>query len=476
MDPFRTFLFLATCASAIAAAPATPSKNDAQRRPNVVIFLTDDQGCADLGFYGNRAAKTPQIDRFARESVELTQFHVSPVCSPTRASLMTGRYNFRTGVSDVFGPATVMNSAEVTLAEMLRAAGYATGLFGKWHLGDDPAHGPNAQGFDDALTFRGPTLTPSYFDPKLRHNGEEKTFKGYCMDIFTDAAIEFVRRNREKPFFLYLPTNLIHGPFVAPEDLVASYREAGADEINAKVYGMLESVDRNFGRLRAALQELGLEENTLLMFLSDNGTASEAITPQSFSIGLHGFKGTPYQNGLRVPCFARWPAGFPAPARMQRLTAHIDVLPTVLEACGVPTPGDARLDGRSFLSLLREPAGPWPADRTLFFQWDSGQTPRRGHACAVVTERYKLVQPTGMDSPRQQHIRDKYARVSADQGRGSRTIEGAPRWELYDLQSDPGETKDRSAELPEVVARMRRHYEAWFDDVSSDWRNATAVK
>ncbi|MBM3892434.1 MAG: arylsulfatase, partial [Verrucomicrobia bacterium] len=387
---------------------------------NVVIFLTDDQGYGDLGSRGNPHVKTPQMDAFAREAVELANFHVSPVCSPTRASLVTGRYNFRTGVCDVFGKATQMDPAETTLAEVLRSAGYATGIFGKWHLGDDAERRPNAQGFDEALSFPGAAMR-QYFNPDLFHNGERKKFNGYCMDIFTDAAIEFVKKNRAKPFFVYLPTNLIHTPLQVDEELAAPYLAIGLGPQTSKVYGMLKSMDANFGRLRATLRELGLEDNTLLLFTSDNGPCSGSAPTNRFMAGLHGLKGTVYENGIRVPCFTRWPAGFRSPAKVTRLTAHIDVMPTVLEACGVAAPEGIKLDGSSLLPLLRDPKAEWPG-RTLFLQWDSGQKPRRGHAFCVLTEKWKLVQPCGMDLPRQQHIRDRYAELCRLQGRGERSI------------------------------------------------------
>ncbi|MCX6898904.1 MAG: arylsulfatase [Verrucomicrobia bacterium] len=439
-----------------------------ERKPNVILFLTDDQGFGDLGYHGNPHAKTPQMDAFAREAVELANFHVSPVCSPTRASLMTGRYNFRTGVCDVFREATRMDPAEVTVAEALRSAGYATGIFGKWHLGDDPERRPNAQGFDEALSFPGAAMR-QYFNPDLLHNGAKEKHTGYCMDIFTDAAIEFVKRNRAKPFFVYLPANLIHTPLQVDEELAAPYLKLGLGLMTSKAYGMLKSADNNFGKVRATLKELGLEEKTLLLFTSDNGPCSGSAPTNRFMAGLHGLKGTVYENGIRTPCFARWPAGFKSQAKVTRLTAHIDVMPTLLEACGVATPAGVKLDGTSFLSLLRNPSADWP-ERTLFFQWDSGQQPRRGSAWCAVTERWKLVQPVGMDSPQQQHIRDRYTELCRLQGRGERSIEGAPRHELYDLAADPGETKDLAADQPAIVEKMKKQYEAWFNAAAARWR------
>lgn len=436
-------------------------------RPNIVVFLADDLGYGDVGWHGNRQVKTPHLDDFAREAVEFTNFHVSPVCSPTRASLMTGRYNFRTGVCDVFGQAAVMDSSEVTIAECLKAAGYATGIFGKWHLGDDAEHAPNAQGFNEALVHRGAAMR-KYFDPELLHNGTPAKYDGYCMDIFTDAAIEFIRKNRARPFFVYLAANLIHTPLQVPAELEAEFAGLGLSESTQKIYGMIRSLDNNFGKLRATLKDLGLEDDTLLIFTSDNGPCSGSVPLDRHMAGLHGLKGTVYENGIRVPFFARWPKGFKSPATVTRLAAHIDLMPTVLEASGAGRPPGVKPDGRSLLPLLRNPRARWPS-RALFLQWDSGQQPRRGHAYAVLTEKWKLVQPCGMDAPNQKHIRDRYAELCRLQGRGERSIEGTPRYELYDIAADPGETKDLAAQYPDIVGRMKRQYDQWFTEVCARW-------
>ncbi len=441
---------------------------DCGKKPNIVIFLVDDQGYGDLACHGNRHVKTPNMDAFAREAVEFTGFRVCPVCAPTRASLMTGRYNFRTGIADVFGKAAIMDAAEVTLAECLKTAGYTTGIFGKWHLGDDSEHGPNAQGFDESLVHRGAAMR-QYFNPELLYNGKPEKHNGYCLDIFTDAAIRFIRQNRSKPFFVYLPSNLIHTPLQVVPELAAEFDALGLGDSTKKIYGMLRSVDNSFGRVRSVLKELGLEDDTLLIFTTDNGPCSGSNPVDRFMAGLHGLKGTVYENGIRVPCFMRWPAGFKAPAQVRRLAAHIDVLPTVLEACDISVPDGVKLDGASLMPLLREPSADWP-DRTLFFQWDSGQVPRRGHAYAVLTERWKLVQPCGMDLPQQKHIRDRYAELCRLQGRGERSIEGQPRHELYDIAADPGETRNVAADHPGMVEKMKKEYDTWFTDVCSRWK------
>lgn len=458
---------------------------------NVVVFLADDLGYGDIGCHGNRVVHTPHIDRFAAESVALDRFYVSPVCAPTRASLMTGRWNFRTGVTDVFGSGCEMSPAESTIAEDFRAAGYATALFGKWHLGDKGPQRPTQRGFDEVLTFEGPAMfADQYFDPVLLHNDRPEKWPGYCMDVFTDGAIDFIRRHRATPFFLYLPANLIHTPMVAPDSLIARYDNLGLLDDTATIYAMISSLDHNFGRLRAALRELNLDDNTIIVCLSDNGPCSGSRPIDRYMAGLHGLKGTPYENGIRVPAFLRLPPGIAEAsggaspvAPGDRITvplAHVDLRPTLLEAAGaVPTSSAAGapfpVDGRSFLSLLdgRTGAAQASADQTGFserpivLQWDSGMSPRRGRAYCVIEGRWKLVQPCGMDAPEQQHIRDRYAELCLLQGRGERSIEGPARHELYDLETDPGEHNDLASSRTEMVSHLREVYEHWFDEVTS---------
>jgi len=445
-----------------------------RRRPNVILFLADDLGYGDLGVHGNPVVKTPHIDAFAKESIEWERFYVSPVCAPTRASMMTGRYNFRTGVTDVFGSGCEMTTDEVTIADLLRNEGYATGLFGKWHLGDQAHHSPTHRGFDNALWFHGCALkADQYFNPTLLRNDVPEQHDGYCLDIFTDAAIAFMKAHRDEPFFIFLSSNLIHTPLVAPDSLVAQYDNLGLLESTQKTYAMVQNLDENFGRLRRALAELGLEDDTLLIATSDNGPCAGSNPVERHMAGLHGLKGTVYENGIRVPCFMRWPNGFQAGGTRAQIAAHIDLLPTILEACDVSLPTGSKIDGISLMSLMNDPEAPWP-DRNLIFQWDSGQVPRRGHAYCVLNQRYKLVQPCGMDSPGQQHIRDRYAELCKLQNRGERSIDGPSRFELYNLQEDPGEHIDIASEYPDIVQSMCEEYNAWFDDVTDRFHKKPA--
>lgn len=453
--PWFIVVALSLCALLRASSGAS-----AAGRPNVVLVISDDQGYGDLGTHGNRWLKTPHLDQFAKQSVELTNFHVSPVCSPTRASLMTGRYNYRTGVVDTFLGRSLMFADETTLAEMLAGAGYATGIFGKWHLGDNYPMRAIDQGFREALVLKGgglrqPSDPPGghgYFDPPLMHNGRLEATSGYCSDLFAGAAMEFIERNRAGRFFVYLAFNAPHSPLEVPDEDVAPYRHMHltADdwsgqghppdgpfdaEQTAKVYGMIANLDRNFGRVMSKLDELKLTDNTIVVFLTDNG-------PQQarYNAGLHGSKGSVYEGGIRVPCFLRWPAKLTGGRRVEQLSAHIDLAPTLLEACGITPRDDVRFDGRSLWPLLTGRTDNRP-ERTLFFQWHRGDRPERLRACAAVNDRWKLVQPRGAgDKPPDTKV-----------------------CELYDLPHDPFELHDVADDHPHIVARLTREYEAWFD-------------
>jgi arylsulfatase A-like enzyme len=416
------------------SASAAAAVAHAATRPNVVLIITDDQGFGDVGIHRNAKIRTPNMDRIAREGVQFTQFQVCPVCSPTRASLMTGRYNYRTGVVDTFLGRSMMYTSEVTLPDLLRRAGYRTGIFGKWHLGDNYPLRPQDRGFERSVVIKGgglgqPSDFPrggSYTDPILLKDGKAQRFKGYCTDIFTDEALRFIDENKNRPFFAYLATNAPHTPLEVPnEGVVAAHRDAGLDEQTARVYAMTENVDANVGRLLEKLQTHGLERNTIVIFMTDNG-------PQQarFNGDMRGLKGTVYNGGIRVPFFLRWPAVVKAGSQVDRIAAHIDVLPTLLSACGVAAPS-SKIDGRNLMPLLRSSRAEWP-DRHLFTQWHRGDRPEPFRSSAVRTQRWKLVNGK----------------------------------ELFDMEADAAEKVDVSGAHQDVVTQMRKAYEEWFRDVS----------
>jgi len=457
-------LVVAGLAAVIFCCLAAQSLQAAARRPNVVLIMTDDQGYGDFGFHGNPVIKTPNLDRLAAESVELTHFHVSPVCSPTRSSLLTGRYNYRTGVVDTYLGRSMMGTDEVTLAEMLRDSGYKTAIFGKWHLGDNYPLRAMDQGFEESLVHRGggigqpsdPPDNHSYFDPGMVHNGQEERAKGYISDVITDAAIAYVKAQRDQPFFVYLAYNCPHTPLEVPE----SYREvyakldlsAGAfpkvgrpvegkqnPEEMARLYGMITNIDDNLGRLFQTLEDQKLVEDTIVVFLTDNG-------PQQprFNSGLRGRKGSVYDGGIRVPCLVRAPGKLKAGRKVDAVSAHIDLTPTLLAACGAQVPPDAKMDGMNLWPLLLGDTDKL-AERTLFFQWHRGDAPQAFRACAARDPQYKLVQA---------------------QGSGDGQFKSGGKFEIFDLINDPYEERDLSQTKPEIVERLKREYDAWFQDVS----------
>lgn len=436
-------------------------------RPHVILIMTDDQGGWDYGFAGNPVVKTPHIDNMARTGAHMSRFYVSPVCTPTRANLMTGRYNYRTRAIDTYIGRAMMDPEEVTIAEVLGAAGYATGIFGKWHLGDSYPMRPQDQGFDEVLVHRGggigqPSDPPGgegkYTDPILQHNGEEKTYRGYCTDVYFDNAISFLRKQHQagKPAFIYLPMNAPHGPFDdVPEDLLKKYKGTNLrgtfpkgfperqfkrhEDRTARIFAMEENVDDNVGKLFSSLKTLGASENTLVLFLNDNGPNGPRF------VGPHrGSKASIYEGGIRSPLLAVWPRKIPAGTKSDLLSAHYDVLPTILEAAGVKKPAGLKLDGVSILAAMRG-AKVERSNRGIFLQWHRGDYPVPYRNGAIVTERYKLLWPNySGEIPPKNH---------------------APQ--LFDLKADPKEQNNLATSKPDILKRLKKRYDIWFSDVSA---------
>jgi arylsulfatase A len=410
------------------AGPGWASPPERTGQPNVVLILTDDQGWGDLRSHGNDKLDTPVLDRLAAAGARFDRFYVSPVCAPTRASLLTGRYHLRTGVAWVTRGLETMRSGEVTLAEAFQQAGYATACFGKWHNGAHYPHHPNGQGFDEFVGFCGGHWN-NYFHTTLEHNGRPVQTEGYITDVLTDRALAFLDRQRERPFFCYVAYNAPHGPFQVPDRYFDKYKQRGLNDKDASVYGMCENIDDNVGRLLRKLEELNLTERTVVVFLTDNGPNGPR-----YNGGMRGTKSSVHEGGVRVPLFVRWPGHIPAGTTVRQIAAHIDLFPTLLELCGVPRPRTAPLDGVSLVPLLQGRTADWP-DRMLFtFHSPRGQTsPAPG---AVRTQRYRLV------------------------------LNGK-REELYDMSADPGQEKDVASQHPEVVQKLRAAYEACFKDATA---------
>ena len=327
-------------------------------KPNLLLVLTDDQGYGDLALHGNDTLDTPTLDFLGQEGIRLTRFYVSPVCAPTRASLLTGRYHYRTGTSWVTRNAEAMRSNETTLAELFQANDYRTGCFGKWHNGAHYPQNPHGQGFDDFTGFCAGHLS-NYFDPVLEQNGSRKQFPGYINDIVTNEAIEFIKASDEDPFFCYVPYNTPHTPYILPDKFFEKYLNKGCNRKLASTYGMVENIDQNLSRIINALDSMGKLENTLIVFMTDNGPNYDR-----FNAGMKGRKGWVNDGGVRVPCFFYWKNKFET-RTIDHILSHIDFYKTIEELFNMISIETKHQDGQSFAKLLAEPKASWP-DRNLF--------------------------------------------------------------------------------------------------------------
>lgn len=432
--------------SLIAFFLATVSAAFAQ--PNVVIVITDDQGYGDLSCHGNPILKTPNLDALHAESVRLTDYHVSPTCSPTRAALLTGHWTNRTGVWHTIMGRSMIRENEVTMGQIFKDAGYATGMFGKWHLGDNYPYRPEDRGYTEVLRHGGGGVgqTPdywdnAYFDGSYWHNGKPTPVKGFCTDVFFDYAKKFIKTQKSegKPFLAYVTTNAPHGPMHAPEKYAKPYLGKGRGKNGlAHFYGMIANIDDNVGKLRKFLDEEGLAEDTIFIFTTDNGSSSGS---KVHNAGMRGQKGSEYDGGHRVPFFVRWPKGGIDKAHdVTQLTAHVDVVPTLIELCKVPAPEGVKFDGVSIAPLLLKHKVEW-RDRMLVTDSQRVKDPIKWRKSAVMSGQWRLINGK----------------------------------ELYDIKADPGQAKDVALEHSEVVERMTKFYDEWWADLLPSFKNDTAI-
>lgn len=454
---------LLTTGIAEVAAQALPS------RPNIVLVMTDDQGYAPVGAHGHPWLETPNLDRMYATSVRFERFLVSPTCAPTRSAILSGRHDFKNGITHTILERERMSLDTITLPQILKTAGYATGIFGKWHLGDEEPYQPHRRGFDEAFIHGAGGIGQayecscadapgnSYFDPVVRHNGSFVKTKGFCTDVFFTAALGWIKSRQAtgEPFFAYITTNAPHSPYVAPEKNLERFRKLGFADDPAGYYGMIENIDENFGRLLDKLDEWKLMENTVVIFMSDNGGVAPGGgpgrggqargpgrgvlgqradgTPLTFyNAGMKGMKGSADEGGVRVPFFIRWDGQFEAGRDIDRIAAHIDLFPTLAKLAGAAVPAH-QVEGRSLLPLIQNTIREWP-DRYLFThvgRWPVGDEPNdhQWEKFAVRNQQYRLV---------------------GDQ--------------LFDMQDDPGQTTDVSSRHPDVVAAMRTAYDAFWKE------------
>ncbi|NQU23922.1 MAG: arylsulfatase [Candidatus Nealsonbacteria bacterium] len=424
------------------AGPSTAADKPAfDTLPNIIFIITDDQGYGDVGCHGNPMLKTPNLDRLHRESVRFTRFQVSPTCAPTRSALMSGRHEFYVGVTHTIHERERMALGVPTLPEMLRRAGYTTGIFGKWHLGDQDPHRPDRRGFDEVYIHGAGGIGQSYsgtcgdapgnkyFDPWVLHNNKFVKTDGFCTDVFFAQALAWIESQKgNKRFFAYITTNAPHGPLIAPEEYKKAFIAQGLSDGQAAYYGMIKNIDDNVGRLLAKLAQWKIDRDTLLVFITDNGSAAG----WSFNAGMKGKKGSVDEGGTRVPCFFRWPGVLEPGTDVDRIAAHLDMLPTFAEIVGGEPEEKEKLHGRSLVPLLRDPDAEWQ-DRHLFShrgRWGKGQAAGAKYGpFAVRSQQWRMV----------------------------------GREQLYDMENDPGQKTNVIGKNADVAAAMLAAYDRWWE-------------
>lgn len=430
-------------------------------KPNVILIVTDDQGYGDFACHGNPVAQTPNMDALHREGIRLEDFHVAPMCTPTRGQLLTGVDAARNGAVNVSSGRTLLRADLPTIADVFRAGGYRTGLFGKWHLGDNYPYRPQDRGFEESLWFPSSHISSvpdfwenDYFDDVYCRNGTRERQTGYCTEVFFDEAKAWMsdRIAASEPFFTFLPTNAPHAPLWVPaEDREAiekifAKNEDQLPELSPEMreriirfLAMIRNVDTEIGELRKFLRDQGVDRDTILIFMTDNGST---FGPTYYNAGMRGKKAELWEGGHRVPFFINWPNGnLDGPREINGLTQVQDILPTLIDLCGIKPPQNLSMDGVSLAAVLRG-TGEVPEERMLTVNFsrmpgeldyptpDSPAVMRREGA-AVLWKRWRLIEGTA----------------------------------LYDLESDPGQTTDVADQIPEIAEKMRRHLDEWWEGV-----------
>jgi arylsulfatase len=452
------FLLLLTLG--LTSALCLPASEAAQQ-PNIILIITDDQGYGPVGKHGHPWIRTPHLDALYDKSTRFTRFLVSPTCAPTRAAIMTGRHPMKNGVTHTILERERMTLDATILPQVLKTAGYTTGIFGKWHLGDEEAYQPRNRGFDEEFIHGAGGIGQAYkcscadapgnkyFDPVLRHNGKFVKTKGYCTNLFFDAGLGWIKQQAaaSKPFFAYITTNAPHGPFIAPPSNTKHFTDLGFGKKEAGFYGMIENIDENVGRLMDRLGEWKLLDDTIVIFMSDNGMTGGGSGPRNkplgqlpdgtamefYNAGMKGLKASADEGGVRVPFFIRWDGHFTPGRDITRIAAHLDILPTLAEITGATLPAN-QVEGRSLLPLLKDSNADWE-DRLFFThkgRWKTGANPadHQWENFAVRNQRFRLV---GMS-------------------------------QLYDMEADPAQTTNVADQHPEVVENMLNAYRQFWKE------------
>ncbi|TKG93732.1 N-acetylgalactosamine-4-sulfatase precursor [Puteibacter caeruleilacunae] len=445
-------LFFFTCS-------ITDGLPSSSKRPNVILIMTDDQGYSNLGCQGHPVIKTPNIDKFAENAIQLTNFHQEILCSPSRSALMTGRYSARTGAWRTAAGRSIMKDNETTLAELFKSNGYKTAHMGKWHLGTNYPFRSMDQGFDEVVSHKSGGIGQiadywgnDYFDDTYYHNGEPTKYKGYCADVWFNKTIDFIDSNKDNPFFVYLASNTPHSPYIVSEKYYKPYIDQNVPEKRAKYYGMITNLDDNMGNLLKYLNEEGLADNTIIVFTTDDGASGtscnthdgsvDGFPTDGYNAGLRGRKASVYEGGHRTFCFWKWPNGnLTNHMEIDQLTGVWDIFPTLADLCNIKIPKHLNIDGKSLTSLLyARKNNQWP-DRTLFVQLHGG---------------VGLKYLPGAPHPFQE---------SAIMKGPWRLINGK---ELYHIDNDRRQEHNIALQYPEIVKELRNSYNQWFKSTTKD--------
>mgnify|MGYP001223718170 CR=1 FL=1 len=443
---------VATALIILMAACQTEKSKTASQKPNVIIVITDDQGYGDLGHTGNPIIKTPTIDKFATEAISLTNYHVGTTCAPTRAGLLTGRNCNRNGVWHTIMGASILNREEVTMANVFQDNGYKTGMFGKWHLGDNHPFAPEDRGFQEAFYHGGGGVgqTPDYwnndyFDDTYYRNGTPEKVEGYCTDIWFNEALKFIENKKDDNFLCYLSLNAPHSPYNVPQKYYDLYKdETDILESQKRFYGMITNIDDNFSKLLQKLDDLKIANNTIVIFTTDNGTSNGYKYDKNtknilgYNAGMRGTKASEYDGGHRVPFIIRWPDGkLEAGKSLEGLTAHVDILPTLSSLANINFSSQKEMDGMDISDYLLGKTT--SKDRFLVTDTQRVPWPVKGKQSCVMNEEWRLVKGT----------------------------------ELYNTIQDPGQKKNIADAHPERVAAMNAFYEKWWTSVLSETHFST---
>ncbi|MDC0584615.1 arylsulfatase [Bacteroidales bacterium] len=423
-------------------------------KPNVILVITDDQGYGDIAALGNDIIKTPNLDDLYHSSFRLRDFHAGTTCAPSRSGLMTGMDGHRAGVWHTISGCNLMREKFTAMPQVFKDNGYATAMYGKWHLGDAYPYLPEHRGFEETVVHGagGIGQTPDYwnndyFDDTYMHNGIAKKYEGYCTDVFFAEAMKFIEEKKDEPFFVYISTNTPHGPLNVPEKYYKMYEdETEITDKQKAFYGMITNIDDNMALLEKKLKKLKLTDNTILMFTTDNGTASgiEYVNGKEygFNAGMKGKKGNEYDGGHRVPYFIRYnDGGINGGKDVEPLTMNYDIMPTVIDLCGLTAPAHTVFDGKSLAPLLKKPDAKWE-NRYAVVDNNRIQQPEKWRKCAVMDDQWRLINGK----------------------------------KLYNIHEDVGQKNDIAAKHPQKVIEMRAAYENWWEHVSKDFGRFEAYK